>query len=336
MTENYSLDTMGAQSALNKSWHLMDHALSKLSARPSYEILNYGAADGGTSMDYFKKVFQRLDGALLHYTANDLPLNDFNTLARNLDVLRAEFENLSVFIQPSSFYFNVARKGSVDIALAATTMHWLSQVPCRAIGHLHANKVEGDIRDQFRTQALEDFDHLLALRAFEFRRGGHLIMVDLAEGMAGDFLGSNGTDLDMFDTLYSLWEELFNDKLITLETFEYALIQNYYKTGKEVQQVLSLPHQMENWKVHSLSTRTTPCPYRTQFDYDGDVDSFAEGLMKTIRSWSRHSFLEAVLKTGGNPSVVDHFFTRLQKRISQDPKRFSMDYTHNYIHLERL
>ncbi|WP_310620311.1 class I SAM-dependent methyltransferase [Flexibacterium corallicola] len=336
MAENYSQDTKGAQFAIDKSWPLMDQALSHLPARSSYEILNYGAADGGTSMDYFRRIFEELKGKRIYFTSNDLPQNNFNGLAPNLEILRSEFEGLCVFIQPTSFYNLIAREDSVDIGFAATTMHWLSQVPRRAIGHLHPNRVEGDIREQFRAQALTDFDRLLKLRACEFRRGGHFILVDLAQTPDGEFLGHNGTDPDLFDTLHDIWKALLNEKLISKETFEYTLIENYYKTADEVQRILDLPHSKKNWKVHSLSTKTISGPSRTQFAQDGDISIYASKVMKAVRSWCRHSFMSAVQQTGGDPSTVELLFSRLQQRIAETPEQYNVSGVHNFIHLERL
>ncbi|MCO1336961.1 class I SAM-dependent methyltransferase [Microbulbifer sp. OS29] len=129
MLKNYSLETLGAKSCIDNSWPLMVNALDSIPKKKFYSTMDYGAADGGTSMELWGRVFQKLEGKSIYHIANDLPSGDLPMLSENLNQLRSKFENLVVFIQPSSFYMHVAPQASLNIGLAATTMHWLSKIP---------------------------------------------------------------------------------------------------------------------------------------------------------------------------------------------------------------
>ncbi|WP_444909903.1 hypothetical protein [Microbulbifer sp. TRSA005] len=335
MLQNYSQETLGAKICIDNSWPFFLRALDSIPNKKFFNTIDYGAADGGTSMELWGRVFKKLGDKTIYHIANDLPSSDLLTLADNLNELRAKFENLVVFIQPSSFYNHVAPQASLNIALAATTMHWLSKMPDTFLEHIHANKVSGFRREPFRAQSVNDFDSLLEARAWEFEVGGQFVLVDLAQDESGHLLGNNAKDKDMFDTLYDIWLQLYEAGEISKSAFEGAVFQNYYRTDEDIWQVLNMPHHKKNWIVHEVSIQMTPCPYRSQFDLDGNASAFSEGLMKTIRSWSERTFHTSIVEYGGSSTAIAKLYDELQERIFNSPNQYSMDYVHHYIRLER-
>ncbi|MCO1334999.1 hypothetical protein MO867_11700, partial [Microbulbifer sp. OS29] len=201
--------------------------------------------------------------------------------------------------------------------------------------HIHANKVDGIQREAFREQSVNDFNRLLDVRAWEFEAGGQFILVDLAEDDAGHLLGRNDKDRDMFDTLFDIWKELYKAGEISKGAFDSAVFQNYYRTADDVWRVLNKPHHKKHWAVQEISTLATSCPYRSEFDLKGNASEFSEGLMKTIRSWSERTFHTSIIEHGGSPAAVNKLYNELQNRIYDNPFKYSMDYVHHYIRLER-
>ncbi|WP_299588197.1 hypothetical protein [uncultured Microbulbifer sp.] len=335
MLANYSLETLGAKFCIDNSWPLMVSALDSMPDKKYYNTMDYGAADGGTSLELWRRVFQKLGHKDIYHIANDLPASDLMMLSKNLNRLSSEFESLVVFMQPGSFYKHVAPRASLNLGLAATTMHWLSRMPGKLTEHIQANKVDGIQRKAFRKQSLNDFNRLLDLRAWEFEVGGQFILVDLAQDEAGHLLGNNDKDRDMFDTLFDIWTELYKAGEISKGVFDNAAFQNYYRTDEDVWHVLNMPHHRESWTVQEMSTKITSCPYRSKFDLDGNASEFSEGLMKTIRSWSEQTFRTSIIEHGENLAAINRLFEELQKRILGDPYKYSMDYVHHYIRLIR-
>jgi len=79
------------------------------------------------------------------------------------------------------------------------------------------------------------------------------------------------------------------------------------------------------------------CPYKKKWKENKNTEEFSIGLMETIRSWSRHSFISALDKnkhTNLNP--VDMLFNRLTKRISADPENWSLDYVEHHLMMEKV
>ena len=65
--------------------------------------------------------------------------------------------------------------------------------------------------------------------------------------------------------------------------------------------------------------------------------AFANGLMETIRSWSRHCFIAALdsnQQRKTNP--VDMLFERLTKRIKSEPENWSLDYVEHHLMMEKV
>ena len=61
------------------------------------------------------------------------------------------------------------------------------------------------------------------------------------------------------------------------------------------------------------------------------------GLMETIRSWSKHSFVSAMDDNNSrNINPVDILFDRLTSRINSDPANWSLDYVEHHMMMEKV
>ena len=73
------------------------------------------------------------------------------------------------------------------------------------------------------------------------------------------------------------------------------------------------------------------------WEKNNNLDEFASGLMETIRSWSRHSFIAALSDISSRKeNPVDILFERLKKRIKSDPNNWSLDYVEHHLMMEKV
>lgn len=338
MTSGYSLETYGARIALEKSRPQMQAALEKLPAGPT-TFVDFGIADGGTSLSFWCDVFLALRQKNPHTITlygNDLPTNPHRDLALNLDKLRQMVPDLQVFIAPVSFYQQVVPDEQMDLGFSATALHWLSRVPGPLTTHLHANSAEPAEREVYRTQALIDFEQLMLQRAKELKPGGQLVLVNLAEADDGQSLGKNHRDQPLFDYLQDEFARTLAEHQLPEQIGREVAFQNYYKTKADFEEVLAKPSLKNAFRLVDHRIERTPCPYRARFEEERDAVAFADGLMKTIRSWSRHTFLTALRQKEADLAVADTFYDRLATRISQKPSEYSMDYVHSFLQLEKI
>jgi len=338
MTSGYSLETFGARVALEKSMPQMLAALKALPPEP-LTFVDFGIADGGTSLQFWQDVFSTLrknNPHPIHLYGNDLPENPHNDLALHLEQLRQQVPELRAYIAPVSFYQQVVADNTMSVGFSATALHWLSRVPGLLTTHIHANSASEAERETFRKQALIDFEQLMLRRASELNNGGHLILVNLAEADDGQSLGKNHRDHAMFDYLDKLFRETLQEFQLPQQIAIDTAFQNYYKTKADFEEVLERPSLRDTFRILDHRIEHTPCPYRERFEQDRDAAAFGEGLMKTIRSWSRHTFLTALRQHDADLSVADSFYDRLAQRISDKPEDYSMDYIHSFLHLEKI
>ena len=94
------------------------------------KILELDEEDNGPVLQ--EETTRQLINAELQYFFVDLPDNDFNILFRMLHSPDCviDFQGLKFFPNgvPGSFYNCVLPKGSVDFAITAFSLHWISQV----------------------------------------------------------------------------------------------------------------------------------------------------------------------------------------------------------------
>ncbi|MEM6292392.1 MAG: SAM-dependent methyltransferase [Myxococcota bacterium] len=344
MVENYSADTEGARACIESASDLVLRAAAELPSDVPIRLVDYGAADGGTARPLWQSVLTRLRETRaqqpVELLANDLPFNDFNALGQTLQALADGDPSMRVMMSPRSFYDAVASEQTVHLGFSATAMHWLRQLPFHIEGHTHANAVEdAAVRARFANASMRDWTAVLEHRARELRPGGSLVTVNLARDEAGLYLGHNGRDENMHEVLRGLWYGLADEGAITAEEREQATFQNFYKSQEEFTAPLRA-----GTSVHALGLRlvemrtvTVGCPYRRAFEVNGDVAAFAGGLMRTVRSWSRHTFTTALQARRAEDAAerVDELYRRFEQAITAAPDRFSMDYVHNHAWMRR-
>lgn len=351
----YSLHTEGAKHVIDNTAELALGALEAIdlarAGRP-FHLADFGAADGGTSIDLVRKVVgevKRRDPAReVCVTYTDLPRNDYSALFTMLAGGRegvssylAEHDGVYAFAAGTSFYQPIFATASLDFGFSATAMHWLSARPGRISDHVHAVGASGAELEAFRTHALRDWDAILLERARELRPGARLVMSNFCIDEQGRYLGNIG-GVNMFDTFDALWRAMADEGEITQAEYRDTAFPQFYKTVAEYCAPLTdeaSPVHRAGLRLVSAETRVVPCPYAARFAAAGDAHAFAESYVPTLRSWSETVFfsgLDAARPAPERHAIVERFYQRYVDRVRADPAGHAMDYVHIYMVVEKV
>ncbi|MEC4816135.1 MAG: hypothetical protein SAK29_23125 [Scytonema sp. PMC 1069.18] len=343
MASDYSLNTFGAKLCLEAAGDLVSKAIQPIQNYSLVTIADYGIADGGTSQELWQKVITTIKNqnsdVFVEAIFSDLPSNDFNALSKSATLLMQNNQNLLVSMVPRSFYQSICRPNSLDLGFSSTAMHWLSKLPKNLTNHTHVNACD-QIEDKaiFQAQSQLDWNTILLARSQELKSGGQLVTVNLSTDEQGRFLGNNLVDFNMHDVLHEIWQQMQSEGVIRPDEYVGATFQNYYRTQDEFTICLQDPQSQvyqAGLRLGDIRTVLIPCPYRSEYEDNHDIDKLALGLTQTIRSWSEHTFRNALTnRTQENISeIVDQFYQRFTALVRENPSKFSMDYVHTHLRI---
>ena len=344
----YSAHTTGAKTVIDKVGERAVAAVARMTrlepGRP-FVIADFGAADGGTSLDLMRRLADafraREPEREINIVYTDLPHNDFSTLFRLTQGLLggdaraplAQVPNLYIFGSGTSFYRQVVGTGTLSLGFSATAMHWLSRRPCMIKDHVQAVGAAPAERDAFRAQALADWEAILLARARELRPGGRLVLANFCIDEAGRYLGHTG-GIDMFDCFARHWRDLLDAGRIGAAEFVNATLQQFYKTPEEFAAPFRDPASAVSRAGLSLahiSTMVTPCPFAEAFRTQRDAAAFAKAYVPTLRSWTETTFggaLDPARPAAERAAILDAFYGAYEAAVARAPEGHGMDYVH--------
>ena len=346
----YSKNTQGAKHVIDRAGqHIIDW-LEKTDIGDQSEpfsIVDYGAADGGTSMELIAKIVDsisaRSSGRQISVTYTDLPHNDFSALFQLMhDPSMGEagylqrHDDVFVTAAGTSFYDQIVPDNSVDIGFSATAMHWLSRLPGRIDNHVHAVGAKGEQWQAFCNHASSDWETILLNRARELKSGGLLVMANFCIDENGCYLG-NTNDRNMFDTFNLLWERLAAAGRISDSEYQATAFPQFYRTIDQFRSPLEDSNSVvadAGLSLLEAYTGITECPYRAEFDRVGDAAAFADAYVPTLRSWSEIVFfggLDTSRPLEERREIVDEFYDNYKALVRENPDEHSMDYVHTYL-----
>ena len=344
----YSSNTAGAKAVIDRVGDIAVGALRRMAPQEDdkpFGIADFGAADGGTSLDLMRRLVVELRNRdtsreiMLTYT--DLPHNDFGALFRLTQGLLggqetkplADTEWLRIFGSGTSFYRQILPTGSLSLGFSATAMHWLSARPCMIKDHVQAVGAAPHERGLFQARSLADWETILLHRARELRPGGKLVLANFCIDEKGRYLGATG-GVNMFDSFAKHWRNLHQIGRINEAEYVNATFQQYYRTPDE----FSAPFKDRQSAVSAaelrldhLSTMLTACPYAEAFAQHGDSAAFARAYVPTLRSWSETVFSGALDKSrpaAERASIIDAFYDAYEAEVASAPQGHAMDYVH--------
>ena len=346
MTKGYSEQTAGAKLCIDLASDWGAECISDLNISENVFLMDYGAADGGTASEFWGKIIndiqEKNQSTEITLIGNDLYSNDNQALINNLSIQSIDNEIVKTFLCAGSFYDQLVPSEFIDFGFSATAMHWLNKKVENLNDHTHVLASSNQTaRNDFLKQALFDWNQILDIRSKELKIGGKLLTVNLSRDNENRYLGNNGgKTVNVHDEIHSIWKELLEEKLITEAEYQKGTIQNFYKSPEEfISPLINKDSSAYKKGLRLIKERTVyvDCPYKKKWKENKNTEEFAIGLMETIRSWSRHSFVSALDKNSHtNLNPVDTLFHRLTKRISNDPENWSLDYVEHHLMMERV
>jgi hypothetical protein len=344
----YSANALGAKAVIDATLPFVDEALRAAASVQSdqpFAIADFGASDGGTSIDLMRHVVRTVRKAhprrLITLTYTDLPYNDFSVLFRRLHGVLgaqdpeplAQERGLFTFAAGTSFHRQIFPDATLSFGFSATAMHYLSAKPGPIADHVHA---VGGTRDEialYRSQGRLDWATILLARARELVPGGRLVIANLCVDEHGRHIGSTG-GASMFDTLSKHWRSLAAAGLITESEYRAATFQMYYHSPQEYAAPFTDPDSpvvRAGLRLDHSSTTITPCPFAAIFHEHRDAVAYAHAYVPSIRSWSESTFLSA-LEPERQPTerarILDQLYDAYEAEVAAAPELHWKDYVH--------
>ncbi len=351
----YSANTAGAKTVIDKAGDLVAEAIAALPVETgagAFALADYGAADGGTSLDLMRRVVGLVRGRApnrqiaIGYT--DLPHNDFSALFRLTQGLLGDATKAPLAATPelyisgvgTSFYRQLFPDATLDLGFSATAMHWLSKKPGPIADHVQAVGASAAERVAFQAQAAEDWETILAARARELKPGGKLVVANFCVDGQGRYLGNTG-GVNMFDTFAKHWRALWTAGRIGEAEYRAATFQQFYRTAEEFAAPLKNPASQAakaGLRLDHVSTHVTRCPYAEDFERHGDAAAFARAYVPTLRSWSETVFagaLDPARPASERAAIVDAFYGAYEADVAAAPDGHAMDYVHCFMSMTK-
>lgn len=364
----YSASTLGCFSVIESSSVLALTAMREipLPENAPIRIVDYGTADGGTSLALVKRIIEaarvrRPDGDI-EMCYEDQPNNDWRSLFYHCEGLRAvpgageaftiSFPKVYVLASGRSLHEQCFPSKSVHFGMSFTAMHWLSEKPCNITSGVHATQATGAEQEAFAAQAATNWEKILLARSAELSPGGRLVIANFAVSPEKEWLGhTKEVDTCMFSTFAKIWKEMADEGLITQEERDDATFINYYRNEKEMRNPLQPGSAVyeSGLRLLSLEFRRTPCPFRQAWidrvaanggKWDEEsARKHAQWYIPTLRTWSNSTFYTALSESreeAERKALVEELYKRYETLVAQDPSAHGMDYVHAFMVLEKI
>jgi hypothetical protein len=344
----YSDHSINAKIAIDATLPLVEEALRGVVLRSSdkpFAIADFGAADGGTSLDLMRHVVRTLRVACPHraiiLTYTDLPFNDFSTLFRRLhgvldvedDAPLAQEPGLFTFASATSFHRQIFPDETLSFGFSASAMHWLSGKPGLIADHVHAVGATETEKAAYRKLARSDWSAILLARARELVPGGRLVLANFCVDECGRYLGSTAS-ANLLDTLAKHWRALASANIITEDEYRAGTIQQYYRTIADFVAPFKDPDSpvsRAGLRLEHVSSMLTPCPFAARFRQHGDGVTFARAYVLHFRAWSQSTFVRALNRNrpeAERAAIIDQFYRDYEADVAACPEAHWVDRVH--------
>lgn len=313
---------------------LLQQAVAALSMPADGEVTvaDYGCSEGRNSMATLTTALGLLAdrGAtgfgVLH---NDLPTNDWDTLAKNLlspGSYLARFPQARALFAPRGFFERVALPASITLGTSGSAAHWLSRQPPdldmpRSLYRSDAPPAE---LSKILRQAAEDWQTFLAARTEELRPGGVLLVQ-----MLGSDDSTNPVRVSAAGLLKLMNEcalELVDAGEIPNDVYARYCFPVVPRTVAEAAAPITGALADKLALLHCGLT-VVPSPYQLALDKTGDVAAFAKSYTAFTRAFSETSLREGLFQYGKGSAnaLTEKFYASMQSTLIGRPNDYPFD-----------
>lgn len=346
----YSKATLGAKHVMDNAAELVLDAVDRMAPEDDgsvFRCTDMGAADGGTSMDMWRRVLAHIrtkcPSRPVEVVYTDLPRNDFSQTFQNVhgltgdETYMGEVDDVYPFASATSFHDAILPPETLDLGFSSTASHYVTAAPCMITDHVHMVGAAPDERAAFEAKGATDWANMLVLRANEMKSGARLCLFNFGIDSEGRYLGNTG-GVNMFDTFAELWAGLRDDGTITGEEFLNTNFPQCYRTEEQFTAPLNNPDSAAfnaGLRIEHSETRVVRCPFEQDFtEKGGDPADFARSYIPTLRSWSEPTFINGLdtrRSASEKAAIVDEFYGRYEAKVAKTPEGHAMDYVHIYL-----
>ncbi|KMW60197.1 S-adenosyl-L-methionine:salicylic acid carboxyl methyltransferase [Candidatus Rhodobacter oscarellae] len=347
----YSRATIGAKHVMDNAAELVLDAVARMDpaddATMPFRITDMGAADGGTSLDLWRRVLgdirARAPGRPIEIIYTDLPRNDFAQTFQNVHGLTGlktyadEVPGVHVLASGTSFHQQILPAGTLDLGFSSTASHYITHVPGPIAEHVHMVGAAPGERALYAAKGAQDWEAMLLHRVAEMRPGARLCLFNFGIDAQGRYLGNTG-GVNMFDTFARLWGDLRDRGVITGQEFRDTNFPQVYRTEAEFTAPLldkNGPVHRAGLRLEHVEARVVRCPFEQDFtERHGDAAAFAEAYIPTLRSWSEPTFaagLDSARPEEERADILNAFYAGYQSLVAAEPEGHAMDYVHIYL-----
>jgi hypothetical protein len=254
----------------------------------------------------------------------DQPSNDFNSLFEVLtsDPGRYELNQANVFpcAIGRSFYQQVLPSESVHLGWSSNAAMWLSRIPSLIPGHFWSVRSTGAVRAAFETQAAEDWESFLSLRAREMKPGARLVVV---LPVPADDLASSGIAY-LMDSANAVLEDMMEEGAITTGERAAMVLGSHPRQKREVLAPFAKDGYFQQLAIEDHDELGLPDAAWTEYLNGGDKEALASRRALFFRSTFMPSLASALRRVrDGDREAITAFADRLEiglkRRIINNP-----------------
>ncbi|WFU07245.1 SAM-dependent methyltransferase (plasmid) [Rhizobium sp. CB3171] len=350
----YSKAAAGAQDVILGAFDLIEMAVSQSiekSTTSSFRCADYGCADGGTSLEMWRRVFllmsSRKPSANIELFYDDLPNNDFNQLFKTIHKLTdfksylEDYPNVLTFASANSFHQCVLPPQSLDFGFSALATHYLSAPPCEIEKHIHMVGSNDQELAKFKEQGRSDWQKFLYSRSLELKSGGTLCVMNPGIDEAGNYLGNTG-GVHIFNTFNELWTAFAKEGIITEAEYKNTNFSQHYRTISECTIPVTDKDNIvykSGLRLEHAETRIVKCPKAKSLSEHQDSFRFANEYVPSLRSWIEPTLLRglSLQRTNVETSrIMDDLFQSFHDSVVKFPLGHGLDYVHIYMICRKL
>jgi gibberellin A4 carboxyl methyltransferase len=295
-------------------------------------VADYGCSEGRNSMATVTTALDLLSArgakgfGVVH---NDLPTNDWNTLARNLsspDSYLAKFPQAHALFAPRGFFEQVTMPASITLGTSGSAAHWLSRQPpdLDMPRSLYRSDAPPPELAKILKQAADDWQSFLAARAEELQPGGVLLV---------QMLGTDGSAEPARVSAAGLLKLMNECALQLVDAGEVP--RDVYRrycfpvVPRTIEEATAPVTGALAEKLELLHCGLTPVasPYQAVLEKTGDVAAFAKSYTAFTRAFSESSLRDGLFRSGqaSADDLADRFYAAMEKALTTRPNDYPFD-----------